>query len=41
MLTYGDTSAPMRKSFPSVGIKEIFYDSTTDLLIFNKVSLQF
>jgi len=41
MLTYGDTSAPMRKSFPSVGLKEIFYDSTTDLLIFNKVSLQF
>lgn len=41
MLTYGDTSAPFRKSFPSVGIKEIFYDSTTDLLVFNKVSLQF
>lgn len=41
MLTYGDTSAPMRKSFPSIGVKEIFYDSTTDLLIFNKVSLQF
>jgi NADH:ubiquinone oxidoreductase subunit C len=41
MLPYGDTSAPMRKSFPSVGIKEIFYDSVTDLLIQTPVSLQF
>lgn len=41
MLPYGDTSAPMRKSFPSVGVKEIFYDSVTDLLIQNPVSLQF
>lgn len=41
MLSYGDTSAPMRKSFPSIGIKEIFYDSTTDLLIQNPISLQF
>lgn len=41
MLPYGDTSAPMRKSFPSIGIKEIFYDSVTDLLIQNPVSLQF
>ena len=41
MLTYGDTSAPMRKSFPSIGIKEIFYDSTSDLLIHNPVSIQF
>jgi len=41
MLTYGDTSAPMRKSFPSIGIKEVFYDSTSDLLIQNPVSIQF
>ncbi len=41
MLAYGDTSAPMRKSFPSVGLKEIYYDTTTDLLIQNPVSLQF
>jgi hypothetical protein len=41
MLTYGDTSAPMRKSFPSIGIKEIFYDSNSDLLIQNAVSIQF
>jgi len=41
MLTYGDTSAPLRKSFPSIGIKEVFYDSTSDLLIQNPVSIQF
>jgi hypothetical protein len=41
MLPYGDTSAPMRKSFPSIGVKEIFYDSLTDLLIQNPVSIQF
>ena len=41
MLTYGDTSSPMRKSFPSIGIKEIYYDATTDLLIQTPISLQF
>jgi len=41
MLQYGDTSAPFKKSFPSIGLKEIFYDSTTDLLIQNPVSIQF
>lgn len=41
MLAYGDTSAPMKKSFPSIGIKEIFYDSVTDLLVQNPISLQF
>ena len=41
MLQYGDTSAPMQKTFPSVGIREIFYDSVSDLLIQNPVSLQF
>jgi NADH:ubiquinone oxidoreductase subunit C len=41
MLSYGDTSAPMRKSFPSVGIKEVFYDSVSDLIIQNPVSIQF
>jgi NADH:ubiquinone oxidoreductase subunit C len=41
MLPYGDTSAPMKKSFPSIGIREIFYDSVTDFLIQNPVSIQF
>lgn len=41
MLPYGDSSAPMRKSFPSVGLREIFYDSSADLLIQNPVTIQF
>jgi len=41
MLTYGDTSAPMKKSSPSIGIKEIFYDVSTDSLIQTPVSIQF
>jgi hypothetical protein len=41
MLQYGDTTAPMKKSFPSIGLREIFYDSTTDFLIQNPVSIQF
>ncbi len=41
MLPYGDTSAPMNKSFPSIGFREIFYDSITDMLIQNPVSIQF
>jgi len=40
MLTYGDTSAPMKKSTPSIGTKEIYYDSITDLLIQTPVSIQ-
>ena len=41
LLQYGDTSAPMLKNYPSIGIREIFYDSVTDLLIQTPVSLQF
>ena len=41
MLQYGDTSAPLKKSFPSIGIREIFYDTSSDLLIQNPVSIQF
>ena len=41
LLQYGDTSAPMLKTYPSIGIREIFYDSINDLLIQNPVSLQF
>ena len=41
LLQYGDTSAPMRKSFPSIGVREIFYDSVSDLLIQNPVTVQF
>ena len=41
LLPYGDTTAPLRKSFPSIGVKEVFYDSTADLLLQAPVSIQF
>ena len=40
MLQYGDSSAPFLKSYPSVGTKEVFYDSVTDTLVQVPVSLQ-
>ena len=32
MLQYGDTSAPFQKFLPSIGLKEMFYDSINDLI---------
>ena len=40
MLQYGDASAPFRKSYPSIGVKEIFYDSVTDTLSQTPISTQ-
>ena len=40
MLQYGDTTVPFQKSSPSIGYKEIFYDSVTDVLIEAPVTLQ-
>lgn len=40
LLPYGDTTSPLKKSFPSVGFKEIFYDINNDMLIQAPVSLQ-
>ena len=40
MLQYGDASAPFRKSYPSIGVKETFYDSVTDALVQVPVSIQ-
>ena len=40
MLQYGDSSAPFRKSYPSVGLKEVFYDSVTDSLSITPISIQ-
>ena len=40
MLQYGDTSAPFQKGFPSVGLKEVFYDANSDLIVQLPVSLQ-
>ena len=33
MLQYGDSSTPFRKSSPSIGIKEVFYDSINDTIV--------
>lgn len=41
MLQYGDSSTPLKKSFPSIGTREIFYDTVTDLLIQSPVTIQF
>jgi NADH:ubiquinone oxidoreductase subunit C len=41
MLQYGDTSAPLKKFFPSIGIKEVFYDAVADVLVQNPTSVQF
>lgn len=40
MLPYGDVTSPLRKSFPSVGLKEIFYDVNNDMLVQAPNSLQ-
>jgi NADH:ubiquinone oxidoreductase subunit C len=41
MLQYGDTNSPFQKFFPSIGIKEISYDSINDLLLQTPISIQF
>jgi len=40
MLQYGDTSAPFKKANPSAGFREIFYDSTSDLIAYYQLSFQ-
>lgn len=40
LLTYGDSSAPLRKSVPSIGFKETSYDITNDMLIQTPVVIQ-
>ena len=40
MLQYGDSSGPFKKSFPSVGLKEIYYNSIKDTLVQNNITLQ-
>jgi hypothetical protein len=32
MLQYGDTTLPFLKQTPSIGYKEVFYDSLNDVL---------
>lgn len=40
MLQYGDSTTPFRKSSPSIGLKEVFYDSINDVLIQTPVAVQ-
>jgi NADH:ubiquinone oxidoreductase subunit C len=40
MLQYGDSSAPLQKSFPSIGLREMFYDPIKDVVVQNPVSVQ-
>lgn len=40
MLQYGDTSVPFQKSAPSIGYKELYYDSVSDILIETPVTIQ-
>jgi NADH:ubiquinone oxidoreductase subunit C len=39
MLQYGDSSAPLQKSFPSIGLREMFYDPIKDVVVQNPVSI--
>lgn len=40
MLQYGDSSVPFQKSFPTVGLKEMFYNPVKDVIVQNPVTLQ-
>jgi hypothetical protein len=40
MLQYGDTSAPFRKSFPTVGLRELYYDPIQDGVAQQNLTLQ-
>ena len=40
MLQYGDASNPFKKSFPSIGLKEMYYDPIKDTIVQNPLSVQ-
>ena len=40
MLQYGDTPVPFQKSSPSIGYKELYYDSVSDVLIETPITLR-
>ena len=40
MLQYGDSTAPFQKSFPTIGIIELFYNPIKDTLTQNPISVQ-
>jgi NADH:ubiquinone oxidoreductase subunit C len=40
MLQYGDSSSPFQKAFPTVGLKELYYNPIKDTLVQSPISLQ-
>jgi NADH:ubiquinone oxidoreductase subunit C len=40
MLQYGDTTAPFQKSFPTIGVRELFYNPIKDTVVQSPVSVQ-
>ena len=40
LLQYGDSTTPFKKSFPTVGIHEVYYNAIKDTLIQQKLTLQ-
>lgn len=40
MLQYGDSSTPFQKSFPTIGLKEMYFNPLKDTIIQNPISIQ-
>ena len=40
MLQYGDSTSPFQKSFPTIGLREMFYNPIKDTIIQNPISIQ-
>ena len=40
MLQYGDSSSPFQKSFPTIGLKEMYCEPLKDTIIQNPISVQ-
>ena len=40
MLQYGDASTPFKKSFPTIGLREMFYNPVKDTIVQNPVTMQ-
>jgi len=41
MLQYGDASSPFQKSFPTIGLKEMYYNPVKDTIVQSPLSIQF
>lgn len=39
MLQYGDSSSPFKKSFPSIGLKESYYNAISDCIVQKDISI--